>query len=438
MSNDLCVCCQKTINSCRIHCTECTTVSVDLCVQCFACGAEVGPHKRDHSYEILDSGHFCLFDERSDSSWKLNEECLLLDAVEQFGFGNWEDVSNHVRTRSAEDCQIHYYTYFIQGRIGPKTVPRDLPDNIIDHTGTCNGDLSPSLPVTAPIIELTSQEQREFGYLPLRDDFEIEYDNDAEKTVSDLTLNYHEDDETDLDIKLLQIEAFRERLEEREKRKHVARVHNIISSLLPSDKKFKTDRSNSKRKSFLKNEKGEIDCEISEKFRNFAQFHNEAELSDYVLNLKKIKQLKQRIKELQRYRRNGIQKFSECSKFNSERLKNDKRNQQKRKLLFSCKSAKQEKRNDRDCFESGRDVTNGRVDSDRLQAEILSDSEKKLCNSIDMKPNTYLTIKTCIIKDYLQRRQGLPVKMRYPSHLDKAHRRKILTFLTHNGWIGSV
>lgn len=150
---------------------------------------------------------------------------------------------------------MHYYTYFIQGRIGPKTVPKDIPDNIIDHTGTRNGELNPSLSIGAPIIDLTPQEQREFGYLPLRDDFEIEYDNDAEKTVSDLTLNYHEDDETDSDVKLIQIEAFRERLEEREKRKHVARVHTIISSMLPSDRKLKNDRSNSKRKSFLKNEK---------------------------------------------------------------------------------------------------------------------------------------------------------------------------------------
>lgn len=69
--------------------------------------------------------------------------------------------------------------------------------------------------------------------------------------------------------------------------------------------------------------------------------------------------------------------------------------------------------------------------------DMLSERERKLCNSIGMTPGNYLTIKTCIIKDYLQRRQGLPkIKIRYPSGLDKTHRRKIMSFLTDNGWIG--
>lgn len=69
---------------------------------------------------------------------------------------------------------------------------------------------------------------------------------------------------------------------------------------------------------------------------------------------------------------------------------------------------------------------------------MLSEREKKLCNSIGMTPANYMTIKTCIIKDYLQRRQGIPVKIRYPSGLDKTHRRKIMSFLTDNGWIMAV
>lgn len=69
---------------------------------------------------------------------------------------------------------------------------------------------------------------------------------------------------------------------------------------------------------------------------------------------------------------------------------------------------------------------------------LLSDRERRLCTSIGMKAASYITIKTSIIKDYLQRRQGVPIKIRYPSHLDKTHRRKILNFLSENGWIGGV
>lgn len=39
-------------------------------------------------------------------------------------------------------------------------------------------------------------------------------------------------------------------------------------------------------------------------------------------------------------------------------------------------------------------------------------------------------------QDYLQRRNGYPVKIRYPSGMDKTHRRRIMSFLADNGWIG--
>jgi len=34
--------------------------------------------------------------------WSAREELHLLDAIEQFGFGNWEDISRHIETRSPE------------------------------------------------------------------------------------------------------------------------------------------------------------------------------------------------------------------------------------------------------------------------------------------------------------------------------------------------
>lgn len=36
------------------------------------------------------------------SSWTANEEVRLLDAIEQFGFGNWEDIAKHIETRTPE------------------------------------------------------------------------------------------------------------------------------------------------------------------------------------------------------------------------------------------------------------------------------------------------------------------------------------------------
>ena len=67
--------------------------------------------------------------------------------------------------------------------------------------------------------------------------------------------------------------------------------------------------------------------------------------------------------------------------------------------------------------------------------ELLSDREKVLCNSLNLTPARYLTVKTIIIKDHLQKRQGIPSKSRLPSYLDKVLKKRILSFLTESGWI---
>lgn len=91
---------------------ECLTVRIlahhltFTCPQCYAAGASIGPHKSTHPYQLIvswrqrgtaiysviwwskylqDEGSFPLLVE----SWGAIEEVLLLDAVEQDGFGNW-------------------------------------------------------------------------------------------------------------------------------------------------------------------------------------------------------------------------------------------------------------------------------------------------------------------------------------------------------------
>lgn len=38
----------------------------------------------------------------SKSGWTASEELSLLDAIENFGYGNWEDIANHIETRTPE------------------------------------------------------------------------------------------------------------------------------------------------------------------------------------------------------------------------------------------------------------------------------------------------------------------------------------------------
>lgn len=435
-----CTYCQNPITSCRIKCAECP--DFDLCLQCFALGAEAGAHKKEHDYHVLDDGYFALFEE--EHPWMAWEEESLQDAVEQFGFGNWEDVSTHVKTKTAEECREHYFTFYIHGNIGKATFApegKTPVSKVIDHTTPDGGPLSPSLSMPLPPVELTVQEQHELGYMPLRDDFEREYDNDAESLVSGLSLNY-DDEDIDITFKLAQVDMYRQRLKERNRRKKIAREYSLIQQTAALNNKQKTQ--NNKKK--LSKE----DKEFQDRMRVLAQFQAHREQEQFFESLQKEKQLKQRIKDLMRCRRNGVTKLDEIPDFEAERYRREKKKENKKKMVNS-NSAKRTSITSKKSMEESQDDDegDGGITGDRDNGikkdlngqpgdELLSERERRLCNSIGMKPASYITIKTCIIKDYLQRRQGLPVKIRYPSHLDKTHRRKILNFLSENGWISAM
>lgn len=79
---------------------------MDLCVDCFSIGAEVHPHKNTHAYRVIDKTMSCpLFS----PTWGADEELLLLEGIEMFGVCNWSSVAEHVGSKTADECQDHYF-----------------------------------------------------------------------------------------------------------------------------------------------------------------------------------------------------------------------------------------------------------------------------------------------------------------------------------------
>ena len=427
-----CTYCQNPIDSVRIRCVECP--QFDLCLQCCSCGVEAGSHKKEHDYQVLDHGAFPLFDQRQ-LTWNSAQELQLLEAVEQFGFGNWKDISEKVEEKSAEECQEHYFMFYIHGLVGQSTLLTEFTKKVRDHTTQDGGPLSPSLTTPLPPVDISVQEQHALGYMPLRDDFEREYDNDAETIISGLDISLHDDD-LDNAFKLAQVDMYRHRLKERQRRKQIAREHNVISVASAPATKIKTPVGKTKQS---KDEK-----DYQDKMRVFAQFHTAKEHEQLFENLQKEKQTKIKIKEIFRYRRNGITKLEDSGEFDRERYRREKRKDTKKKLgnsFMGKRTSTKDGKDERVDLSNKADVEmqeNNREIFTMPSLDLLTSQEKKLCKTIGLKPASYVTIKTCIIKDYLQRRHGLQTKIRYPSHMDKTHRRKILSFLSDNGWIGGV
>lgn len=63
-----------------------------------------------------------------------------------------------------------------------------------DHTTADEGPLSPSLTQRLQPLDIVEDEATQLGYMPNRDDYEKEYDNDAEKLVCNLTFLPDDDD----------------------------------------------------------------------------------------------------------------------------------------------------------------------------------------------------------------------------------------------------
>ncbi|CAG5123624.1 unnamed protein product [Candidula unifasciata] len=445
MARSRCTYCQCEIFGHHLRCAEC--VDFDLCLRCFSLGAEVASHRRDHSFTIKNDHGPCVFEDMG--RWSLAEENMLLDAVEQYGFGNWNGAAAHLETRTTTECEDHYRRFYINGAIGGATLQEVPRPNITDHTatnGVLAGPLSPSLTIPVTPLEVGLQQQQELGYMPYRDDFEREHDNDAEALISSLSVN-PDDDDINISIRLAQIYKYRLRLQERDKRKRIAREYGLIAAGAPPASKIPKTPN-------LKKKVGKTGRELQERLKPFCQFHSKAEHQTLFDNIRREKEIKARIKDLIRLRKNGITKLADEEVFEEEKFKREKQKENKRKLAMASTpkrnsqvSKKAEGKldttetspdNSADKTEDSSIVLCKEINNSMPGYELISENEKKLCNSMGMSPANYITIKTCIIKDYLQRCNGKDVgKFRYPGGMDKTHRRKIIGFLQDNLWISA-
>lgn len=316
-------------------------------------------------------------------------------------------------SRTPQEVMEHYVSMYIHGNLGKACIPDTIPNRVTDHTCPSGGPLSPSLTAPLPPLDISLAEQQQLGYMPLRDDYEIEYDQDAETLISGLSVNY-DDDDVEIELKRAHVDMYVRKLRERQRRKNIARDYNLVPAFLGKDKK---EREKAAKRKITKEER-----ELRLKLRPLYQFMSCKEFDDLFENMHKEKVLRAKIRELQRYRRNGITKMEESAEYEAARHKREKR---------------KENRNSAGAKRGREDAKDGEFAAiENLPGfELLSDREKALCSSLNLSPARYVTAKTIIIKDHLQKRQGIPSKSRLPSYLDKVLKKRLLTFLTESGWI---
>lgn len=458
----------------RIKCAVCP--DFDLCVECFSVGAEITPHKCNHPYRVMDNLSFPLIC----PDWNADEEILLLEAIEMYGFGNWAEVAEHVGTKSKSQCIDHYNAIYmnspcfplpdlshVMGKSREELLAMAKGNGLVKKEFTTHGELtlkqeSPagakvkyeaprkedpahqsSCSLTGEIgshidsrsggntflgagkktsnmaqikdgikVEETQADRsigekkpRVFteeepsmtelsGYNFKRQEFEIEYDNDAEQLLADMEFK-DTDTKAERELKLRVLHIYSKRLDERKRRKDFILERNLLypdpfeRNLSPEEK------------------------EIYQRYKVFMRFHSKEEHRELLKSVIEEHRIVKRIQELQEARAAGCRTAAEANKFiEQKRKKEAEENAQRLKesvqagpsgkvLLHGSPRGIVRGSTGLQPFSKESSTVLGLTTLSTLDdwditgfigADLLSDSEKQLCSEIRILPSHYLSM----------------------------------------------
>ncbi|KAG5865089.1 hypothetical protein JTB14_028193 [Gonioctena quinquepunctata] len=449
-----CTYCQEEINGVRVQCCICP--DFDICLQCFSVGAEIGPHRNDHSYKFVDHCAVSIFGGRG--AWTGKEQLQLLDAVELYGFGNWELVSQHVETRTPEEVKEEYIARYLDGNIGIATWAQlaNHRQVLVDHVPEDEGPLSPTVTSRLPPLDVTLEEARLLGYKPHRDDYEREYNMEAEQLVSKLQLDPEEDSEMEVALKLAMVDMYVRRLRERARRKRIVRDYQLVA-------KFFTNRKEHGQKSPHTKEQRDL----REKMRVFAQFLSSGEHERLIASVERERELRHRLSELLRYRGLGLTTQEEIIHY--EQHAAYERQQQLRQsksgssgyamLEFPPKNGKNEgvdlsftderfmwllndECDTNSCFSSNNSNSDNRTRTCTFETfpmgNLLSENEIQLCTNLNIQPIHYNTLKALIIQENLLA-PGKQQSSTSDTDTSETNIKEAITqYLSYSGWLPGV
>lgn len=258
----------------------------------------------------MDAGTLSIF--KGKNVFSAKEDLHLLDAIEQFGFGNWQDISKHIETKSPEDAKEEYISRFLFGSIGRHTWGPQFEHRPVlkDHTALADSlKLNRANVATSinsdkmPALDILTEEAQQLGYLQNREDFEIEYDSGAEKVISNLII-LPEDDEMDLMLKLGHIQAYSRRLKERVRRKRLVRDYQLAAQFFRGSRRYKSKEQR----------------EFRDRFKTFCQFYTSPQYERLIYSLEEERCLRDKLTNLIRYRTAGLQKIDDCIYYEQQQL----------------------------------------------------------------------------------------------------------------------
>eukprot|EP01041_Mallomonas_annulata_P012575 gene12575-26481_t len=333
-----CYCMRDITKIPRVRCAVCQP-DIDFCADCFAAGVNINDHKNYHGYFVVD----CIEQPIFSKDWTISEELLLLEGIDKFGAGNWKTVSDYVGSKTTRQCDEHYWEVYL-GVYGhclpPKTILNDLVTDTssivsanpvlleLDEIPVCNSHYSGEVIVRDRGKESSrSKDKNELrdrlcqlpgaelpGYMPLRQDFDVEHDNDAEVVLADMDMGGEDgpsgvpDHPSERELKLQVIRIYNLKLDERERRKRFV----IDQGLVDFRKQQQTERRRSRE-----------ERDLVARLKLFSRFQSAKDQDILIQGLLKARRLHRQISLYQSYRALGLRSMDACRQHETERRRRD-------------------------------------------------------------------------------------------------------------------
>lgn len=298
------------------------------------------------------------------------------------------------------------------------------------------------------------------GYHAKRQEFEPEYDNEAEHPLADMEFKDN-DHETDRELKLRMLHIYISRLDERKRRKDFILERGLL---------------NIKRQQALDRKRTKEERELYNRSRVFMRYHSAEEHEALLNGLIAERKLRQRIEELQEYRMNGCHIMADAEVYCSEKKKREteanlRKGRESTSYLYSGKSSthranrylNREKEGEAASSGGVREVTKGRVGPHLLPSGssllaggggkgskrslapldlagfpgvyLLSHTEQELCAQYRLLPAHYLKMKEHLMLESMKAGQVRRSDAYQMFKVDPTKTDRVYELLLSKGWI---
>jgi len=349
--------------------------------------------------------------------WGTDEEILFYEGLEKYGLGNWTEISEYVSTKSKFQCQKHFEEHFkhvpnwptpdlkiLTSRRNIKSLNSEYtaPPSV-SHSKTVvnNQDKEKDKEKDKQKVENQAARPELCGYMPERDEFETEWENNNEVKVEDVVLEPTDTPrERELKIKIMEIYNFK--LDLRRKRKKF-----VI------DRKFHDIRYQDK----LTKTQSKQERDYYYKYKHYLQVLSEDEFEIFLKNISQEENLKEKINKLQKWRRLGLKSVKESDQYKKSKAKRKNEKTKRKDKKFRQRSKTEV------------NIIPG--------MELLSNNELKICSSLNLLPHHYLLIKESILREYVTTGKVDLERAKTIIKLDGESVKQIVEFFEHCGWINN-